>query len=186
MYSAASDLARDGHHLFTLLASRRALQAGSLLAVRLSDPGAAAFYTEQAALIRDRLLDFRGSDGIWRASIPADRNLIHAVDDTAQEIIPSPGERHALQRTGLDCAIPLASVHFGAPHSDTDDGFYLSQPDILATLREYILSFSGLYRINDGRNWTEGWAVGRYAEDVYNGVHTSKGNPWYVYFTSMP
>jgi hypothetical protein len=42
------------------------------------------------------------------------------------------------------------------------------------------LTFAGLYKINDGRNWTQGWAVGRYAEDVYNGVGTSRGNPWCV------
>jgi glucoamylase len=51
---------------------------------------------------------------------------------------------------------------------------------VLSTLRAYIVSFDGLYAVNEGKNWTKGWVVGRYKEDVYNGVGTSQGNPWWV------
>lgn len=100
------------------------------------------------------------------------------------------GEKLNRERSGLDCAFPLSIIHAGdRPSASESSGlgddenefhglFSPSNPRTLATLREYILSFEGVYRINDGRDWTEGWALGRYAEDIYNGVGISRGNPW--------
>lgn len=78
------------------------------------------------------------------------------------------------ERTGLDCAIPLAIIHAG----DEDGEFSAGNERVLSTLREYVRSFEGLYAVNKGREWVEGWVVGRYKEDVYNGIGTSEGNPW--------
>lgn len=174
----------DGHHLFTLLASLRALQAGSLLARRLWDKGAADFYTAQADMLAQRLQDFRAKDGTWRESMLSDQgSLLDLSQAEGEERQPQAGSFKPLDRTGLDCAVPLAAVHFGSA-GQAEFEMSAGQADVLATLREWILSFGGLYRINDGKKWTEGCGVGRYAEDVYNGVGTSRGNPWYVLSSS--
>jgi glucoamylase len=162
-----TDIARDGHHLFTLLVSLRALQAGANLASRLNDTGAADFYLEQSAKIVHRLSDFwDDSHSYYRATLP------DAPPETDQVRI---GSFTRKERTSLDCAVPLAILHAG----DAAGGRWSAADDrILGTLRAWVLSFDGVYGINKGKKWTEGWAVGRYAEDVYNGIGTSKGNPW--------
>lgn len=88
-------------------------------------------------------------------------------------------------RRGLDCAFPLSIIHFGARSQDNHtrdwqlNSFEPSDPEVLATLRRYAKSFEGLYDINGQKRWVEGLAVGRYKEDVYDGVGTeSMGNPW--------
>ena len=84
-------------------------------------------------------------------------------------------------RRGLDCAFPLCVIHTGTlyPQSDLSwMSFEPSHPGVLSTLHRYILTFDGLYGINEGRKWTEGWALGRYAEDLYDGVGQSLAHPW--------
>jgi glucoamylase len=82
----------------------------------------------------------------------------------------------------LDCAFPLTVVHAGAP-----DFLGAHDSETLVTLRAYIGSFEGMYSINkrttnlgkgQSRPWRDGWAVGRYSEDIYNGIGVSRGNPW--------
>lgn len=149
--------------------ARRALQAGSRLASRLNDTGAYDFYLEQSMQVSYRLMDFWREDlDYWRATL-----LDH--DNTEEE--EGIGVFKQRKKTGLDCAVPLAVVHAG----DLGMGTWSAADDrMLSTLRLYVLSFDGLYGINKGKEWTEGWAVGRYAEDVYNGIGISKGNPWCV------
>ena len=84
-------------------------------------------------------------------------------------------------RTGLDCAFPMCVIHAGTLYPDTTKSwtsFEPTHPSVLGTLHRYILSFDGLYAINAGRKWTDGWALGRYAEDVYDGVGQSLAHPW--------
>ncbi|BEI81531.1 hypothetical protein CcaverHIS002_0206910 [Cutaneotrichosporon cavernicola] len=94
------------------------------------------------------------------------------------------GDNHAsafyadqAERVGLDAAILLASLHTGGGNEIED--LDPSHPSILDTLGSYVLSFEGLYPQNTG-NWTDGWLVGRYAEDIYDGVGFTGGNPWYI------
>jgi glucoamylase len=169
------------------LASYRALQAGAHLATRLNDPGAASFYTAQASLIHSRLSDFRGTDGIWRATILADQDVeqfesASARNESKAENVAAALERKGRRlpkgRTSLDCAFPLAVIHLGG-----DGVLDPAEEGTLASVRAYVRSFEGLYGVNRARNgtdvsWTKGWAVGRYREDVYNGIGTSRGNPW--------
>jgi glucoamylase len=101
--------------------------------------------------------------------------------NVAQAQAPVTGARARRKRTGLDCAFLLAMVHANGRASDLASGepkLNLLDDSVLATLREYVKSFEGLYKINKGKAWKDGWAVGRYAEDVYNGVGVSRGNPW--------
>jgi len=151
----------------------RALKAGSILATRLNDPGAATYYYDMAERIANSTYNFwHETDedfgtGLWNATI---------FD-----------ELHHSERTGLDCALPLLGVQSGIWRIEEGDGsladrvsrlFHGGRPALLATLREDILSFADLYKINERKQWKEGWAVGRYKEDVYDGTGTSKGNPW--------
>ena len=104
----------DGHHLFTLLASLRALQAGSLLARRLWDKGAADFYTAQADMLAQRLQDFRAKDGTWRESMLSDQgSLLDLSQAEGEERQPQAGSFKPLDRTGLDCGA-RASASQGA------------------------------------------------------------------------
>lgn len=88
----------------------------------------------------------------------------------------------ARKRTGLDCAFLLSVIHaFDHGQSGTRAWpFVITDASMLSTLREYVNSFSELYAINEERSWTDGWSVGRYAEDTYDGVATSQANPWHV------
>jgi glucoamylase len=153
------------------MASLRALQAGSLLATRLNDTGAAKWYSDLSKRIEITLPDFwkvvdkESGTGYWRATI---------YDGE---------EAYRPERAGLDCALPLTVIHGGTERGGGAKNqaaglLDAGQPEVLASLREYIASFQDEYKINGDAKWTDGWAVGRYMEDVYDGVGTSKGNPW--------
>lgn len=154
----------NGHHLFTDAVARRALQAGAGLAARLGDDDARDYYKAHATLLSEHLKMYCHSNGVW----------------TATDKYPS-GER-----TGLDAAILLAAVHAGTHGTNATaaaDAVELapSHPTVLASLRAYVRSFTDLYPVNaPALNWTDGWLVGRYAEDVYDGLGFSGGNPWYI------
>ncbi|KAL1408244.1 glycoside hydrolase 15 protein [Vanrija albida] len=149
----------NGYHLWGEAVTRRALQAGAKLAYRLGDGGAGAFYASQAKLIEGGLPRyFSNWDQVWLANFPPSR-----------------------ARSGLDSATLLSAIHAGSRGVD-DEPYELSpaHATVLGTVQAYIKSFDGLYEVNAGRNWTEGWLVGRYAEDVYDGVGESQGHPWFI------
>ena len=153
--------------------------------MRVNDTGAGAFYSAQAGLLHDRLEDFYDqSSGYWKANLPPNSLQLPSTssvtssdteseDKTSRDVLPVHPKRR--DRTGLDCAFLLSLIHFG------DDVLNTTSPDVLSTIWHYVKSFDGLYALNR-QPWTSGWAVGRYAEDVYNGVGTSEGNPWRVSF----
>ncbi|KAL7422578.1 glycoside hydrolase 15 protein [Cryptotrichosporon argae] len=186
-----------GHHLFTLLACLRALQAGQILAARLGDHDTARRYRHEAEAVEADLPHFFDADGgYWRASLPARpgsrddasggepltlkrQDEARLADETGSHDKQAPLHR---DRTGKDCAAALATIHLGAsvpPGPGAPQLLWPGASDVLSTLRVYVLSFKGLYAINE-RDWTRGWAVGRYAEDVYDGVGQSEGNPWFI------
>lgn len=142
----------NGRHLWTDAVARRALQAGAGLAARLGDDHASAFYAAQGARVGEAIKAYF-ANGEWRAT-------------------DKPGDR-----TGLDAAILLASIHTGGGNATED--LSPCDPAVLSSLRAYVLSFAGLYPQNSG-NWTDGWLVGRYAEDAYDGIGFTGGNPWYI------
>lgn len=146
----------SGHHLWTTVWSRSALIQGAKLATRLGDLGAASYYLEQAETIDVATQEFwQISTGHWDAT------------------------KHPSRRTGLDCAFPLTLIH----EEDSNDGnatLHAASPGALATLRHFARSFDNLYHVNSNSSWVEGKVLGRYAEDIYDGVGTSEGNPWSV------
>lgn len=170
----------NGHHLFTLLACQRALQAGARLATRLDDAKAAEYYLAQSALLDNILPAFWNDTGYWQSTAHIDD-----LDDLG--VAPAHD-----QRAWLDCSLPLSIIHAGS-----EESFAATDSETLASLRAYIMSFDSLYPINSrsakpptllslfksqqsNNDWTQGWVVGRYAEDVYNGIGTGRGNPWSV------
>ncbi len=158
-----------GTHFFTLMVSRKALVDGARLAEQLGDPGAARYYHNEAQEIGQVLRGFWSSKGFLRATLEDIPGSLPVEADNAP-----PGVRRS-----LDCAVPLAIIH-GSDRQQSDSEWSADSDKVLATLRHYVLSFDGLYPINGGRgtHWTGGWAVGRYAEDVYNGNGKSRANPW--------
>ncbi|ORX37845.1 Six-hairpin glycosidase-like protein [Kockovaella imperatae] len=182
----------DGHHLFTRLVSLRALQLGSKLAGDLGDQGAKNWYAGMADRIKERLKDFWMDDdeiahstGYWSATIfhPSINfsSPEHIDYNRSSRGLVAPPSNY--DRSGLDCAFPLCVIHTGTvyPYSSLDDiSFEPTLPSVLGTLHRYILTFDGLYKINEGKKWTEGWAVGRYKEDIYDGIGTSLAHPWFI------
>ncbi|WVF68423.1 hypothetical protein IAT40_003188 [Kwoniella sp. CBS 6097] len=94
----------------------------------------------------------------------------------------------------LDCSLPLSIVHLNPSSASEvyvsrkgqsldengDHLFHPTDPRVLSTMYRYVLSFRGLYDINGDKNWTNGWMLGRYQEDLYDGVGKSKANPWFI------
>ncbi|KAE8220672.1 hypothetical protein CF319_g5842 [Tilletia indica] len=156
-------------HFFTLAVQRRALVEGAEFANAMKDPGAATYYMQQASAIYSKLQSF------WDSAA----NRIQAYQST-----PS-----GFNRNGLDCSVLLASVH-GWNQSSTSTGtnatfFGPGSDRVLATTRQYVDSFRGLYPINNNAAAPQSVGVGRYPSDIYDGVGTSEGNPWFLCTTTV-
>lgn len=92
--------------------------------------------------------------------------------------------------SGLDTAVVLAVLHAGrgtpwarittSVDAVTDPPFE-SATKVLSTLVELMDQFSVRYPLNAGRRANgQAVALGRYDEDVYDGVHMSVAHPWYL------
>ncbi|KAM3160828.1 1,4-alpha-D-glucan glucohydrolase [Lachancea thermotolerans] len=89
------------------------------------------------------------------------------------------------QRSGLDIAILIGSLltHDSEENSPNSDKFPFDVNDsgILNSLYGLVKQMEILYPVNHQRaNLNLGVALGRYPEDIYNGVDTSEGNPWFL------
>ncbi|KAJ2371352.1 hypothetical protein IW150_004630 [Coemansia sp. RSA 2607] len=152
-----------GLHFYTLMAQRRALTEGARLARMLEDYEAATGYEREIELMERRLGDF------W------DERGGHVM--TTIEWSGGLGSKHSQ----LDAQVLLASLH-----SAMDDGVYtVESREMLATALRLLRAFEPLYSVNQVLSAEinqavvpVGVALGRYPEDVYNGVGTSRGNPW--------
>jgi glucoamylase len=147
-------------HYYTLLAQRTALLRGAALADQLDDPGAARFYRTEAGGIESLLGSFYDpASGIVRYAIEKTSGLPH--------------------KTGpLDIAVILATIQ------TFQDQFEVPVKPIVATLRALMTEFIDRYPLNQNRsemrNQNLGIALGRYPEDLYDGVGFSCGNPWFL------
>lgn len=161
-----------GLHFFTSMAHRRALLLGAEFAQHMGDSEAAGVYAQQA----DRLESFI-TDKYY------DNMRGHLV------------ETHKLPfRTGLDSALFLGSIHsvdlLEWDGADNSTQYAPYSDEVVASLAHYIADMRYRYPININRlhlfesygfnSTTVGIAVGRYPEDIYNGVGTSLGNPWFL------
>ncbi|KAL9931498.1 hypothetical protein V8E36_009663 [Tilletia maclaganii] len=155
-------------HFFTLAVQKRALAEGAEFATALKDPGAAAYYRKQAAAIDAKLQTF------WNKT----SNRIQAYQATPSDF----------NRVGLDCSVLLGSLHSWNQSTDANGlsshEFGPGSDRTLATHRQYVDSFRTLYPLNKAAAAPQAVGVGRYAEDVYDGVDKSVGNPWFICTTT--
>lgn len=145
-----------GHHFYTRMVKRRALVEGADLAEALGDPNAAGWYRKQAKLIEPELQrHWVANKGILTATLERDGGISY-------------------KSTGIDSAIIL-----GVLHGHTNDGFFsYSHPQVLSTAHEIEDTFKAIYPIN--KNGGPGIAIGRYPEDLYDGMGWGEGNPWFI------
>ncbi|MEZ4815793.1 MAG: glycoside hydrolase family 15 protein [Bdellovibrionota bacterium] len=145
-----------GLHFYTLAMQRRSLILGAHLANRLNDVEGALYYSTEANKIKTAL------DRFLNAGKPY---IVATLDQTG-------GWGH--KQSGLDIAIIIA-----ANHALFEDEFFLSKKfmftNTLAVLEE---RFDNIYSIN--RDASLATAMGRYPEDVYDGVGFSGANPWFL------
>ncbi|KAM0314403.1 hypothetical protein ACHAO8_004771 [Botrytis cinerea] len=81
-------------------------------------------------------------------------------------------------RSGLDCNSILTSIHTFDPDQAVGCDSTTFQPcsdRALANHKVLVDSFRSIYTINSNASTGQAAAIGRYAEDVYQG-----GNPWYI------
>ncbi len=151
----------NGDHFFTRMAQRAALIEGAKLALQLQDPLAADYYTQKSHLIEEQILNHFNSKKNY--IVPT----LNIIGDNKNKI------------SELDSSVILAILYF-----TTDDGFIsVDQPFVESTAQKLEETFTSLYRINSF-NYTHddslAPAMGRYPEDVYDGVGFSEGNPWFI------
>lgn len=140
-----------GDHFFTRMAQRKALADGAVLAERLNDPAAAAWYRLQTSLLDQELAKH------WNGQfITATLNRTEGAD---------------YKHSGLDMAVLLGVLR--APHPDYD----VQNPQVQKTFVKLVQQFSQFYSINT-RFPELAPALGRYTEDRYGGTHFDGGNPW--------
>jgi glucoamylase len=147
-----------GDHFYTRLVQQASLLRGSDLASKMGDPGAAAFYRQQADLIH--------------------QDIEHFWDPSRQAIVATTGRDAGLsgKNSGLDVAVILGVLHAGF----TDGEFSPADDRVLSTAAQLVNSFQNLYAINDPQRFPDvATAIGRYPEDRYSGqAGNFIGNPW--------
>ena len=158
------------NHFYTRMVQRKALVDGIQLATTLGDSVAAQRYLEQKSLLEIEILKH------WDEK----KGYIQASLDGGDDYF------FKLKKSNLDIAVILATLH--APTED--DFFSVTSDEILATATKLIETFRPLYKINevhfdkDGLPMAE--AIGRYFEDLFNGVDRgTTGNPWILATNAM-
>jgi glucoamylase len=145
-----------GDHFYTRLAQLAAMLEGSQFAKSMNDPGAAAFYSEQASAIEKTLTPF------WNSKSNFIRVTLNRVDGVDYKF------------SDIDIAVIL-----GVLHTQQTQSVYKPESDkVMLTAMAIEEAFKNLYSIN---NKGAGVSIGRYPEDRYDGVKTgSVGNPWFL------
>lgn len=115
---------------------------------------------------------------------------------TLGHLIECPHLYHTHQRSGLDAATLLGAIHahdhdhenyhdHDHDHDHPDSPtipFDIDNPYVMNTLVAMVNDMKMRYPINHSKIGMLGVGVGigRYPEDIYDGVHTSEGNPWFI------
>ena len=142
-------------HFFTKIVQRAALLEGATLAQRLQDYAASDWYLKQASALTAQLNSFMDPGFNY---IPVSQHYSEGLK---------------AKQSGLDVAVILAVLR----SPDRNAFVSLDHRQIQKTLAVLIESFQKLYPINEDKN-RPGTAIGRYPEDVYDGVGSSRANPW--------
>ncbi|KAF1814139.1 hypothetical protein P152DRAFT_262287 [Eremomyces bilateralis CBS 781.70] len=154
----------NGRHFFTAMVQLRALRDGAKLAGAFGDPGAASWYSTQAAQLQDLIHTF------WDEK----RGHLISIQDTP--------------RSGLDCSILLGSLHGTSLDQETNTPFPPHSPEILLSLLALLRDQRARFPINSvptpsaDEDPLRAAGIGRYPEDAYNGYESipGAGNPWFL------
>ncbi|CEP14395.1 hypothetical protein [Parasitella parasitica] len=149
----------DGIHFYTLMVMRRALlDAVDFFNAHSDTPFRTDSYKSTAYQIEKRIELF------WSSHL----NYITSTQDV----------RNGVQKaSGLDVSTLLAANLV----SERNDGFFTPGSDkILATAHALENAFKSIYPLNQQLDERLGTSIGRYPEDVYDGVGISLGNPWFI------
>jgi glucoamylase len=142
-------------HFFTSMVQLAALTEGAKLAQRLNDVGASDWYLRQAAAMTSHLQSYMNPSN---SHIPVSMNYVDGYHS---------------KHSGLDIAVILAVLRIPEQNAFVTVENSLVQK----TLSVLISEFQKIYSINHAPN-VPGVAIGRYPEDVYDGVGMSRANPW--------
>jgi glucoamylase len=142
-----------GDHFYTRMVQYSALVAGTLIAERFDDMGAAEYYKPQGNILGKSLEQF------WDSKRKFVKGSINVQDDHGKT-------------SNLDISVILACLHTG-PY--TINSFKCSSDRVMMTAARLVVSFKLEYAINWGREYP---LIGRYPEDIYDGTGKSRGNPW--------
>ncbi|KAI5795670.1 Six-hairpin glycosidase-like protein [Geopyxis carbonaria] len=146
-------------HFFTAIVQHRALVEGRDFAAALGDTAAADWYETQQNALKETLLK-----KFWNEK----KGHIMSMLNTPE-------------RGGLDAAILLGSLHGGQI-----DVFPAWSDSILASLHKLVADMATRHPVNSLESPASpggepiGVGIGRYPEDVYDGVGFTMGNPWFL------
>lgn len=79
-------------------------------------------------------------------------------------------------RSGLNCDLLLGSLHGGG------EAFPPWSDELLVTMEKLIVQMTSLHPLKADQRGT---GIGRYIEDVYDGVGFDGGNPWFICIASV-
>lgn len=154
-------------HLFTSLTMLKALKTGIKLADDFNDPEFKANLKLSFTTLRFYILF---DSGFKLSEIPY--------------LIETPSLFAQGKRCGLDIGSVLGSLmaHDMDDHTDfVDIPFPVDDSAVMSTLSALTNDMKYRYPINQQSDvLTEGFALGRYPEDVYDGYGISEGNPWFI------
>jgi len=152
-------------HFYTRMVQHRALVMGTTFARTMGDSATASILSAAATALAATLPQF------W--------------DPTRQTLLYEYGPVLANKYSYLDIAVILGVIHGYA-----GDGYYSYTNDqVLAAAVRISTIFKSVYALanttQDASGRPLGIPIGRYPEDVYDGVGTSLGNPWYLTTAAM-
>ncbi|RDI43346.1 hypothetical protein AQULUS_12390 [Aquicella lusitana] len=144
----------DPDHFFTKMVQRKALLEGAALARQFGKVQQADYYTNTARQITSSLQKH------WNP------NVGYASETVNQQYYKG---------GGMNISIILGAL-YGDIH-DPNDPFALTSDSVLSSAYFLRNAFAPLYKINI-TNKTAAPLIGRYPGDIYDGNHSSYGNPW--------
>lgn len=152
-------------HFFTALVQHKALVEGRDLARLLNDQKGAAWYDRQQSTLKGFL-----KDQFWSK----EKGHLLAYLNTPH-------------RTGLDCSLMLGAIHGGQ-----SDLFPAWSDEVLVSMQMLINDMEKRHSINrqappyyKEEERLRGVGIGRYPEDIYDGVGFSGGHPWFLCTSSV-
>ena len=182
----------QGKHFFTAMVQLRALREGAQLARLFDDFGAAEWYQKQADMLNGFMhLFWDDSKGHLVETLASERSgldcgiLLGAIHGTGKESSSYPpySDEVLVSLLGLvrdqRDRFPINSMH---GHRDSRRKSWASRASGWFTARPTPRNCAHKSKTKEEAelDGLYGVGVGRYPEDIYDGIGTSSGNPWFL------